>query len=226
MNPRYLSAIRRVTIPNWSFEKRDTSFDFDDVAHEYRLKGNVILGATGAMKRCGWIDTTYYTEAGRQRGTWVHQAIHYSEEGDLHWPEMPPWVQGYLDAYKRFKDDWKFKARLREIPLYHPEFLYGVIPDGEGLVLDGEPAIVELKTGIMPWWTKYQTALQELAIRAWEKNPFWRRRFGVELHADGTYKPQEFKNNADYVRAQCGVIAAQCNENKPRKDQLELVLAQ
>lgn len=225
MNQRYLSAINAVTIPDFGFDKRDPSFDFNDERHEYRLNGEVILGATGLMKRCGWIDTTYYTESGRQRGTWVHQAVHYVDEGDLApLSADSQWIQPYLDAYMGFKRDFKFTPRLWETPLYHPEFRYGVMPDREWLILVGEPAIIELKTGKMPWWAKYQTALQELAIRAWEKQPKWRRRFGVELHADGTYTAQEFKNPADYQRAQCAVITAQCNENKERRAP-ELLLA-
>lgn len=226
MNPKFHSAIRRISIPSFTFEaKRDPSFDFDEVKHEYRLNGAVIIGATSVLRRCGWVDGTYYTEASRLRGTWVHQAIHYSEEGDLKWDDKPEWIQGYLDAHQRFREDWQFTARLREVPLYHPQYLYGVMPDAEGLILGKEPAIVEYKTGQMQWWTKYQTALQELAIRAWETNPVWRRRFGVELHADGTYKVQEFKTHADYARAHCAVVTVQCNENKPRKEVTDLLFA-
>lgn len=209
-------ATRTVTIPGWTFDtKRDPTFLYDDGPHTYMLRGQRIWNWSAVGKSVGVIDDRYYTIASRERGKMIHQALHYMDEGDLHWPDMPPGFQAYLDAYEKFRRDWNFIPQLREVPLYNPDLLYGITPDAAGLILDGEPAIIEIKTGAIPWWAKYQTALQEETIRRWEEKPTWRRRIGLQLKADGTYVPKEFKDARDYVKAQAAVITAQSNESKP-----------
>lgn len=205
-----------VTIPGWTFDaRRDPSFRYEDGPHFYWLKGQRIWSATGVLKAVGYIDDRYYTHSSAQRGKMVHLGTHHVDDNDLHSPDWPDGMLGYFEAYQEMKLKWKFTPRLREVPLYHPDFIYGVTPDGEGEILGGEPAIIELKSGAMPWWARYQTALQEIAIRSWEEKPVWRRRVGIELRPNGSFKPFEFNDPADYVKSQAIVIAAQNNEARP-----------
>ncbi len=204
----------KVTIPGWKFDqKRDPSFRFDPEPHEYWLKDNLLWGFSAIVKAVGWVDDTWFTEESRVRGTHVHMGTHFIDEGGADWSTIRQEIFGYIMAYENFKKDWNFKPRLIELPLYHPLLLYGVTPDREGLVQDGDPAIVELKSGALTWVAQYQTAAQDLAIQAWEKKPTYRRRIGVKLLSDGTYIAKEYKDPRDYDRWKCAVVTAQSNQN-------------
>lgn len=172
-------------------------FRFDEAAHIYYLGDRVLPGITGILKDCGYIDTTYYTEQARTRGTHVHRAIQYLNKGTLDWDSLADEYMGYVMAYEKFRADWNLKLDLFEEPLHHPDLLFGGTPDMVGTVLDGIPAIVEMKTGDVPRWAALQTAGQELLVQAKiPREPGFRyRRWGLKLNKDGTYKkPVEFKD--------------------------------
>lgn len=208
----------KVEIPGWCFdEKRDPSFRYDDEPHEYWLNKEQIYGFSAITKAVGWVtpeEERRYTEESRYRGHYVHWCTRLDDEGDLHDPDVDYSYRGYLEGYRAFRRDYNFKPRLIEVPLYNPLLRYGVTPDREGLILTGNPAIVELKTGEVNWRTKYQTAAQDMGIAHWEEKPTYRRRFGVKLNVDGTYRVEEYKDFNDYDRWKCAVIAAQSNEGK------------
>ncbi len=223
--------ISPVTIPGWKFEKSalyDPTYRYDDAPHEYWLQSQLMYGFSAIVKAVGWVDDTWFTEEGRWRGHCVHQGTRFIDEGNADWSTIAQEFFGYIMAYENFKKDWNFKPRLIEVPLYHPTLRYGVTPDREGLILEGVPAIVELKSGALSWVARYQTAAQDLAIQAWETHPTYRRRFGVKLLSDGTYMVKEFKEFIDYDRWKCAVVTAQANEGKlllPKSDNNGLVIA-
>lgn len=188
---------------------RAGEFRFVDETHTYYLGEKILPSITGIIKQCGYVDTQWYTQASRIRGTQVHRAIQYLNEGDLDWDALlsnyeaaaikdpdAENIPGYVMAYEKFVKDWNLKVRLFEKPLFHPELQFAGTPDIDGRVLDDVPAIIELKTGpIMPW-VALQTIAQEMLVRVWD-DPFSprRRRFGLKLNSDGTYnKPVEFTN--------------------------------
>ncbi len=190
-------------IPAWTFEKkRDASFAFLSDPHQYDLKERRLWSPSGTFLQVGYVNDKYYTEEARYRGQYVHRATHLIDEGDPDiWKTIYAEATEYLpfiEAYCEFKEVWRFKPRMREIPIYHPDYNYGVTPDGEGIILDGDPAIVELKTGSMPWWTAIQTASQDLAVAAWDGRETYRRRIGVELKKNGKFRAKEFTEDDDY----------------------------
>ncbi len=173
---------------------------------------------SSAFVQVGYVDTTYYKDEDRYRGTWVHWATRLSDEGALNWSKLPGEYVGFLEAYEDFKHVWKYRPRMREIPIYHPQYLYGVTPDGEGKILDGDDAIVELKTGTMMWWTAIQTAAQDMAVAAWDKivKPY-RRRIGVELSKNGKFRAVEFKDPDDYDTWKANLKTCQRFGDPPKK---------
>ncbi len=174
---------------------RSGEFSFDEESHTYRLGDKILPGITGILKACGYIDTSYYTEEARDRGSHVHLAIKFLNKGTLDWNTVIDRYIGYVSAYEKFVRDWNVKVRIFETPMYHPELLFGGTPDIVGTMLDNVPFIGEMKTGqIMPW-TALQTIAQEVLVRAWDTEPVRYRRIGIPLRADGTYgKPKEFKD--------------------------------
>lgn len=187
-------------IPNWLFnKKKDPSFRFIEEGHDYRLKEARLWSPSGVFVQVGYVDRTYYKPEHLYRGTYVHWCTRLSDQGELDWADVAGEFIGYLEAYEDFKAVWKFKPRLIEVPIYNPDLNYGVTPDREGIILDGDAAIVELKTGQMPWWTAIQTASQDLAVAAWDGRPrARRRRVGVELSKNGKFRAKEYRDPDDF----------------------------
>ena len=204
-------------IPGWHFDKRrDPSFEFLPEPHEYHLKGERLWSPSGVFLSVGYVDRTYYREEHRYRGQYVHRATHLIDDHDLVWNDIAPEYLGYVEAYCEFKEVWKFKPRLREKPIYNPEYHYGVTPDGEGIILGGDEAIVEIKTGTMPWWTAVQTAAQDMALHHWDASrDTTRRRIGVELKKNGKFRAKEFDEDRDYDTWRANLHTAQRHHREP-----------
>ena len=210
------AAERRVPL-EWNFQRdKDPSFSYEDGPHLYRFQKGVLISCTGIIKAVGWEDDRFYTPGSADRGTRVHAATAAWDQGQ-EGPELSDEELGYLLAWKKFVGEWCFCPRLIESPIYHKTLLYGVTADREGLILKGRPAIVEIKSGAMKWWTKYQAAMQDMAIQSWQDKPQFRMRVGVKLMSDGNYIAKEFSDIGDYARAKAAVVTAHANENDPRE---------
>lgn len=176
-----------------TLDKLSKEFRYVDETHTYFLGERKLPSITGILRMCGYVDTQWYTEEARSRGSHVHLAIKFLNKQTLDWSSVIDRYIGYVMAYEKFVRDWNFKIGIFELPLYHPDLLFGGTPDLVGTCLENVPCIVELKTGPVMKWTALQTAAQELLIRAWDGPEIRRRRWGVTLNADGTYsKPKEF----------------------------------
>lgn len=173
------------------------------------------------LKAVGYIDDRFYSEASAENGRRRHKATQLVDTHGAFHVSVDDEDLMYVEAWRSFVREWNFKPRLIETPLYHPTFLFGVTPDREGLILEGEPAVVEIKTGLMPWWTKYQAALQVIALEAWDNDIIYRRRIGVQIAADGLYNAVEFSDPADYDIARCIASVCMANENKLWKEMRE-----
>lgn len=188
-----------LTLPR-SSDAMSSEFRFVEDSHTYYLGDKILPGITGILKSCGYIDTAYYTDEARDRGSHVHLAIKFLNKGTLDWEDLIGKYErgenkymGYVMAYEKFVKDWNLKLEFFERPMYHPTLLFAGTPDLVGTVLDNVPSIIEIKTGPVRKWTALQTAAQELLVRAWEDKPVHRRRWGVCLNADGSYsKPVPF----------------------------------
>ena len=208
-------------IPAWTFYKRrDPSFKFLPEPHDYLFEEQRYWSPSSVFLDIGYVDMTHYKPEHRHRGSYVHRTTHLIDEGDPDiwktlYAEGSEYL-GFVEAYCEFKEVWKFKPRMREEPIYHPQYHYGVTPDGEGIILGGDEAIVELKTGTMLWWTAIQTAAQEMAIHSWDKDPSkTRRRFGVELKKTGKFRVKEFDDDGDNYTWQANLHTAKRHHKEP-----------
>lgn len=197
-------------IPGWRFDKdRDPSFQFLDEPHDYLLTGERMWSPSSAFKYVRWVDDTYYTDEHRYRGHYVHWIRRLYDENDLDINDIAPEYRGFLDAYLEAKAKWNIIPRIGEKPIYHPTLKYGVTPDSESLILGGDPAIVEYKSGEPgsgppPWWTAIQTASQDMAVSAWDRKgaEIHRRRIGIKLFRNGKFSAREYDDDADYDKWQ------------------------
>lgn len=213
-------------IPGWTFEKRrDPSFEFLPEPHEYRLKGARLWSPSGVFVEVRWVDPTYYNEESRYRGTYVHHATHLVDDEDPGiWQQIHKPYLGFVEAYCEFKELWRYKPRMREKPIYNPLFHYGVTPDGEGTIQGGDDALVEMKTGSLPWWVRYQLAAQSMAVSAFDTRDILRRRIALELRANGKFRAVEIKlddHDDDDLKWQWALGTARTHHREPPQKNAE-----
>lgn len=132
------------------FVQRGLTFDAD--THTYRLHGHALPGVTWLLRRYylsrDWRDVEVgVLEAKRLLGSAVHAACHYADEGDLQPDTVDPRIAGYVDSWRLFRERTGFRPLLLETPLGHDLQRYAGTVDRFGVLGDGEPAIVDIKTG-------------------------------------------------------------------------------
>jgi len=185
------------------------SFTYDKTRHVYRLNGQRLLHTTEVLQDVGHIDPTYYTEESRERGRVVHEVTaHLDRGGGLKWDTLHVELQGFVESWLRLRDELRPTRFLAiEHPIYHPLYLYGTTPD-RVLLWEGRTWVWEFKTvkaGHAPYWTKWQTAAQDMALGPCISG-LPRLRAAVELYHDGAKArlvphngPDHFNDGLEYL---------------------------
>ena len=118
-----------------------------------------------------------------QRGRAVHIATQYMDEGDLRRDYRTKPIEGYLDAYDKFKRQTKIQILKIELAMFSR--LYRFAGTLDRLVLwNGYEWVLDIKSGPSPAWGGYQTGGYDLLLPAAAK---MRKRACLELRADGSY---------------------------------------
>jgi hypothetical protein len=135
---------------------------------------------TEILKSAGMIDTTWYTEEARQRGSAVHLACEYWDLGDLEEDSVDPAIAGYLQSYIAFRQtQGSAVPEWIEMPLMDKSGTYAGTPDR---ILVARPrALWDLKTGACQHWHRYQSAAYVNCL----DDPFSYSRFGIYLRQNG-----------------------------------------
>jgi hypothetical protein len=168
------------------------TLSFDQARHVYTLDGRVIPSVTQALKATGMIDYSMIPRDALQtaaaRGTAVHKALQYFDDGELDESSVAPELVGYVRAAQRFYLESGFQVAHNEFRSFHPTYLYAGTMDRTGGFPDGSLAVVDWKTGlVVPGH-----ALQLVAYANLLKQPRRYRRIAVKLNSDGTYRVHEF----------------------------------
>lgn len=157
--------------------------------HTY--SGN-LPGVTSILKAVGIIDTAFYSDEGRDRGTAVHLACEYFDQGDLDESSIDPQIAGYLDAYKRFRSLTEWQFEWIEMPIRDRAGKYAGTPDRG---LSARPRkLIDIKTGAYQPWHAIQAAAYVNCL----EDPFSYSRYGLYLKTNGTFSMREFPK-AEYV---------------------------
>jgi hypothetical protein len=167
----------------------------DAESHVYRLGERVLPGVTDILVGAGIVDTTWFTELGKWRGSAVHLACWYDDEGDLDEAQLDPRLHSYLAAYRKFKAETGFTASSIEQPLHNDLLGYAGTPDRVGTLGDGRPCLPDLKSGASSKATRFQT----VAYAACLPSPRRFVRMEVRLKENGKYSLQVYEPK-DYVR--------------------------
>lgn len=165
-------------------------FTFNDETHTYFWNGVPVPSVTQILQAEGYIDDRYYNEAARIRGTYVHVACQYLDEGGLDTENLDPIIIPYLSAYERFKQEARFVPELIEVQRYSETYRFAGTFDRIG-ELDGREVLIDLKTGAKDDWHGLQLAAYTTLID--QELP----RYTLELRADGDYRLHAFRDPTD-----------------------------
>lgn len=168
---------------------------FDEAAHRYTLDGRELVSVTQALTEAGFIDARWFTDEAALRGTYVHAAVALHVEGDLAEDSLDPVIRPYFTAYLAFRRESGFVVDACEERICDPVLGYAGTLDLRGQLPSQRPPrvdILDIKTGAVPSWVGYQTAAYARLVPGVLK-----RRWALQLRADGTYRLDPLTNTTD-----------------------------
>lgn len=160
---------------------------FTDGGHRYTFDdtGRLAVSVTEALKLTGYLDPSHYTDFGRQRGTYVHQALEYFDRGELDEAQLDPALAPYLDAYRAFLQ------QTGAAPWDGIEVRLGDAARGVAGTLDriGAFGLLDIKSGGHEYWHQLQTASYALLAQSVGLILSARRvkRWGLYLTSNGRF---------------------------------------
>lgn len=183
----------------------ESSVKFREEDHTYWLGERQLPGVTTV------IDMWAQTYAGipeeilrpaRERGTAVHMACQYDDEGELDESFLESPLGTYVLAWRDFQVQKAFIPKLIEQQVYSQRYQYAGTLDRTGSLQGGYgrgpvEVLMDIKTGsALKATTGLQTAAYAEALRT-DRRKKSLPRWGVELHKDGTWRLEEFKDPDD-----------------------------
>jgi hypothetical protein len=178
----------------------DEHLEFCSKSHKFKLDGREVPSITQCLVAAGLIDTAWFTDYSRDRGSAVHRACHYLDENDLAPDYLDGDQAGYLDAWELFCRQHGCKWESIERPVYSIMLQIAGIPDRIGTV-DGKDCVVEIKTGLVSPVHGVQLAMQARIARP-EKIM---DRIAVQIRSDGNYRMTRFTSRDDYRVAMAAI---------------------
>jgi hypothetical protein len=185
-----------------------TKLQFDEEHHRYTLNGQVVPSVTSIIDPLGNMDMmpAEIMERARVRGTAVHMVTEFWDvvEGDKK-REFGVWdvaseegVEGYLGAYREFKDTVKPELIASEQRLYCATYNFAGTLDRVFKVGD-DIGIYDIKTGELSDLYRLQTAAYLFAYNE-NKNPWEEpatKRFLIQLRPNGRFSLLEHTDPRD-----------------------------
>jgi hypothetical protein len=167
------------------------TFSPDD--HSYKLDGTPMISVTQALVGGGLVDTSWFTEWARDRGSAVHRAIQLYEAHDLDMSTIDEYVRPFFNGYLKFRGEYDWHPEHSELHVWSNRHQYAGTLDGVGKSR-GIKTILDYKTGQLTKAVGIQLTGYALA-HAECKHSVVTNLLGVRLVGDGTYRVQSYKLN-------------------------------
>lgn len=175
-------------------------FRFDQSDHSYYLGEKRLIGVSEAIQTAGLKDFSKIApdvlEHARQRGTAVHAACHYLDDGDLNWDTVAQEIDPYLRAWERFKADTGVVINETEHPRYHATLGFAGTPD-RVVTIGGKKGILDLKTYRPDDVAGVQLAAYSYLSFGPQPSFDVPKRWGLWLKDDGKYSLTEYDDRGD-----------------------------
>ena len=166
---------------------------FNEEDHTYWDGDTRYPSVTEILQEEGMIDTRWFDEWSRTRGTYVHKAVELYNNGELLEADLDEHLIPYLDAWRRFKENSDIVILNSEMVVHSEIFRYAGTLDIE-CTINGHKAIIDLKSGIVAPATALQLAGYTMAYHA---NYYSVKRYGLSLK-DGKATIVPFENFSDF----------------------------
>jgi hypothetical protein len=158
-----------------------------DDRHIYRLDGAELMSVTAAIREAGLSSAEWSNPDAMLRGSHVHQACEFFDQGDLDDDTLDPALRPYLDAYRWFVHDaqptWSH-IEAQRASLTHR--YAGTVDRAGTLINQKHPVVLDIKSGGPEPWHAIQLAAYRRLL-ADELGPLIQR-LALYLRADGTYR--------------------------------------
>jgi hypothetical protein len=155
---------------------------FEPDGHRYSVGGRVLPSVTTVLQDQGLIDSEWFTDDARDRGTRVHLASRMLDDDELDEDSIDESIAPYVTAYRKFlaltQPEWIY-IEHRVFDLQH---WYAGTLDRAGIV-NGVRMLIDIKTGGFPKSSGPQTAAYK---RRLPDAHTWKRA-ALQLKADETF---------------------------------------
>lgn len=140
----------------------DPVLEYDDKTHTYTVDGQVYPSVTQVLTEAGFIDPTWYTEEGAERGKNVALITELHDKNELadgRLEELYPQYVGYLVAWGKFCVERVEEILGIEERVCNTTWGYAGTLDRRVRLIGGTgQCIPDIKTGAKAYWHRYQTA--------------------------------------------------------------------
>lgn len=168
-----------------------TGLTFDAEKHQYRIDGQRVPSVTQVLQGAGLIDTTWFNDAARTRGTYVAQATEMYDKGTLDYDALDEGLKPYVMAWEKFLVASGAEIEVIERAVFSAVRRYaGTLDRIIRLGSHGFRQIIDIKTGSKAPWHCLQTMGYALCEHG------FLRRASVILRDDGTYLFCEHNDDA------------------------------
>lgn len=166
-----------------------SGLEFDAATHTYLASGVVIPSVTQVLEAAGISDFSgvpaEVLDRAKMRGTAVHEACWYDDQKDLNEATLDPSLTGYVNAWRKFRDEQQIEIKLIETRVYNSQGFAGTFDRLVTMPKWGE-AMLDLKTG-------EETPSWRIQLAAYVKGFYGKlspkcRRGAVKLRKDGSYQ--------------------------------------
>ena len=130
---------------------------FEPIGHLYHDDAGTFLESSTTVLKAELGLYQFSSNKAAGRGTEVHKAAHYYDDGDLNEKSLTDEIAAYLEQYKKALAFYKIKVHANELMRYSRKYLFAGTCD-KVVTIAGEHGPLDLKTGSVEKWHKWQTA--------------------------------------------------------------------
>ena len=159
---------------------------------------------TDILARAGLVDTQWFKDFDLERGSAVHAATHYLDEGDIDWPTVDPVVLPRVRQYQHFLDEVKPQILSIEEAVVNEALRYQGRLDRR-VVINGREGVLDIKGPSRAAWQALQVAMYAACF------PRPLARWTLHL-SDDSYRLIEHRGRHDWEVAKAAITLAAWRE--------------
>lgn len=193
---------------------------FDSTTHTYTVDGRRVPSVTQVLELAGLVDKTWFTDFGRDRGTYVHQMLELDDQGDLDEGALDPQLVPHLTAWRACCAAGR--AAWTHIEHRMADATVGVAGTADRIgTFAGALTIADIKSGHPEDYIAIQLGGYAYLAELTGTVPSAKRvkRIGVFVRGDGSYRVIEYADRSDIDVFRAALVVAQWRLAHPRSQQ-------